>query len=78
MTNEKLPTHYRKQNYLKNFWKGDNPKMPEIEKVCMLMDKEDEKGAKNVKAVNCYQDFDLFNIVGVARCNTDFEFMNNF
>ena len=52
--------------------------MPEIEEVCMLMDKEDEKGAKNVKAVNYYQDFDLFNIVGVARQSEDFNCMNNF
>ena len=44
----------------------------------MLIDKEDAEGAKNVKAVNYYQDFDLFNIVGVARSNEDFEFINNF
>ena len=78
MTNEKLPTHYRKENYLKNFWKGDNPKMPEIEEMCRLMDKEDEKGAKNVKAVCYFQDFDLFNIVGVVRGSEDFNFMNDF
>jgi hypothetical protein len=79
MENELLPSHYSMQNYLRNFWKGEiNLKMPAIENVCALIDLDDTEGAKNIKSTNYYQDFDLFNIVGIARCNEHFQFMNNY
>ena len=78
MTDKSLPSHYNVQNFMQNIVKeGLVKKMEQIYKICI--DKRDNcQEAQNTKAVNYYQDFDLFNIVGVARSNEDFEFINNF
>ena len=62
-----------------NFKKGDEIyKIHEIGKVITQIDMDDVTGAKNVSAENYYQDFDVYNIVGLARARKNFKYMNDY
>ena len=68
MIDEKLPTHYSTpNNIIKIYEKIDAmPKIAQLYEVLIKLD-EEEKEAKTVKSKNYYQDFDLYNIIGLSR-----------
>ena len=52
-------------------------KLRDMKNILRNITAEDNE-AKNVKAINYYQDFDLHNITGMARDKLNFHCMNNF
>ena len=68
MHDEMLPTHYSTPNNIINIYEKKEymTRMAQLGEVLIKLDEED-KEAKTIKSKNYYQDFDLYNIMGLSR-----------